>query len=272
MKSSGAQCIFTCLPLLDTTLKAAQQVGIPKNRIYLLELPKELTGNASNQGFKTVSEFVEEGKKLPPLEPLKWSKGEGARRTAFLCYSSGTSGLPKGVMISHRNVIANTMQIKTYDDVFRNTLKQPGQEAYTENELGLLPFSHIYALVVILHAGLYRGDGIVILPKFEFQQLLKAIQDHQIATLYLVPPIIILMTKNKALLDKYDLSHVKIIFTGAAPLGQETADDLQRQHPNWLIRQGYGEPNPDSPFRPFSQSSVPRSPQSITRTYLFPRH
>lgn len=264
MKTSGAQCIFTCIPLLETTLKAAKEVGIPKERIYLLELPKELIGNASAPGYKTVSDFVEEGKKLPPLEPLKWGKGEGERRTAFLCYSSGTSGFPKGVMISHRNVIANTMQITTYDNYFRQTLKQPGDEYYVENELGLLPFSHIYALVVMLHAGIYRGDGIVILPKFEFQQLLKAVQDQKISTLYLVPPIVILMTKNKALLDKFDLSAVKIIFTGAAPLGEETAEDLQKQHPDWLIRQGYGElylkfPSPFDSYSPFRryQKTIP---------------
>lgn len=241
MQSSGAKCIFTCLPLLQSTLKAAQKVGIPRNRIYILELPKELTGSATNSEFKTVSDLVENGKKLPPLEPLKWTKGEGERRTAFLCYSSGTSGLPKGVKISHFNVIANTMQIKAYDDPFRHAIKAPGEERYLENELGLLPFSHIYALVVINHAGIYRGDGIVVLPKFDFKQLLQAVQDHKIGTLYLVPPIIILMTKNKALLDQYDLSAVKFIFTGAAPLGEETADDLNKQHPNWLIRQGYGK-------------------------------
>jgi len=244
MQSSGAKCIFTCLPLLQTTLKAAQKVGIPRNKIYLLELPKELTGGATNGEFKTVSDLVEDGRKLPPLEPLQWSKGEGARRTAFLCYSSGTSGMPKGVMISHRNVIANTMQIYAFDEPFRKTLRKPGEERYTENQLGLLPFSHIYALVVINHAGIYRGDGIVVMPRFEFKQLLQAVQDHEIATLYLVPPIIILMTKNKALLDQYDLSCVRVIFTGAAPLGQETANDLNKQHPKWLIRQGYGTSYP----------------------------
>ena len=94
LKDSGAKCVFTCLPLLKSAVEAAAKVGIPKNRVYLIELPKALTGDVPNPGFTTVSQLVERGKNLPELEPLKWSKGEGARRTAFLCYSSGTSGLP----------------------------------------------------------------------------------------------------------------------------------------------------------------------------------
>jgi acyl-CoA synthetase (AMP-forming)/AMP-acid ligase II len=255
LKDSGASCVFTCLPLLQSTIEAAAKVGIPHNRIYLLELPTVLTGDAKNDGFITVSDLITRGKKLPPLEPLKWSKGEGERRTAFLCYSSGTSGLPvgpsysrltgskntqKGVMISHRNVIANVMQITAFDGPFRDTLRDPMQKHYMENVLTLLPMSHIYALVVMCHTGPYRGDGNIVLPRFEMQMLLGSIQKHKINTLYLVPPIIIMMTKNKPILDKFDLRSVRILFTGAAPLGKETADDIAKQYPRWLIRQGYG--------------------------------
>jgi acyl-CoA synthetase (AMP-forming)/AMP-acid ligase II len=94
LKDSYAKCVFTCLPLLAATVEACEKVGIPKNRIYLLEMPKAVTPGLSNDGHLTVSDLVERGKTLPPLEPLKWNKGEGARRAAFLCYSSGTSGLP----------------------------------------------------------------------------------------------------------------------------------------------------------------------------------
>lgn len=106
LKDSGAKCVFTCVPLLNTTLEAAAKVGIPKNRVYILEMPKEATGGMEAPSeFKTVSQFIEEGSKLPRLEKLNWTQGEGARRTAFLCYSSGTSGLPVGrVMHNHRRV------------------------------------------------------------------------------------------------------------------------------------------------------------------------
>ncbi|KAL5116984.1 hypothetical protein ACEQ8H_005070 [Pleosporales sp. CAS-2024a] len=243
LKNSGAKALFTCVPLLETACAAAKQSGIPQNRIYLLELPTHFTGGKGGpEGIKTVDDFIRAGKELARLEPLNWASGDGAKKTAFLCYSSGTSGLPKGVMISHRNVIANTMQIATFEKPYRDQIIKDirNQSDYTENVLGLLPMSHIYGLVVICHASVFRGDGVVVLPKFEFASTLQAIQDHKINSLFLVPPIIILMTKNQPLLAKYDLSSVWSLFTGAAPLGQETAEDLQKIFPSWKIRQGYG--------------------------------
>jgi hypothetical protein len=81
------------VPLLQTSLEAAKGAGIPNNRIYILELPKEFSGDIQIP-FKTVGQLIAEGTLLPKLEPLKWEKGQGKRQTAYLCYSSGTSGLP----------------------------------------------------------------------------------------------------------------------------------------------------------------------------------
>ncbi|KAJ9347561.1 hypothetical protein DTO027B9_9086 [Paecilomyces variotii] len=242
LRDSGAKALFTCLPLLSTALQAAAKAGLPKERIYLLEVPEIILGGIKPPAeYKTVSYFVEEGKSLRALERTKWSSGQGARQVAFLCYSSGTSGLPKGVMISHRNVISNVLQIATYESDWRERLIEPGnQSAYTDIVLNLLPQSHIYGLVVICHAAPFRGDQTIVLPRFDMKQFLSAIQDFCISSLFLVPPIIINMLRNKELCSKYDLSHVKGIFTGAAPLGAETAADLQKQYPKWLIRQGYG--------------------------------
>ncbi|KAF2015659.1 acetyl-CoA synthetase-like protein [Aaosphaeria arxii CBS 175.79] len=241
LKNSGAKALFTCLPLLSTAKEAAKNAGIPENRIYILEVPKFAVPAGVTSNAKTVDDFIREGAQLPRLEPLNWKQGDGAKKTAFLCYSSGTSGLPKGVMISHRNVIANTLQISTFEQPDRDRKRPAGtQSDYTENVLGLLPMSHIYGLVVVAHSSIYRGYGVVVLPKFDFALMLKAIQDNKISTLFLVPPIIILLTKNKEVLSKYDLSNVTAIFTGAAPLGKETAADLQSIFPNWAIRQGYG--------------------------------
>jgi len=190
LKSSGSKALFTCVPLLPVALEAASRCGIPKNRVYILSLPKGATGGKETpKEYKTVDQIIEEGQNLPRLEDLKWKKGQGARQTAFLCYSSGTSAglLQKGVMISHRNVIANVLQICTFEKPYRDSLMDMGvQSPYTEVALGLLPQSHIYALVVICHATTYRGDQVISLPKFELRQYLEAIQRFKINTLYLV--------------------------------------------------------------------------------------
>ncbi|KAJ5145776.1 uncharacterized protein N7515_000340 [Penicillium bovifimosum] len=236
---SKAKALVTCLPLLSISLEAAAKSGLPKSRVYLIDLPEQLLGGAKPPAeFKSVAQILEAGKSLPPVEEMKWSAGEGARRTAFLCYSSGTSGMPKGVMISHRNVIANVLQITAFEASYRT--RGDGITPATEIGLGLLPQSHIYALVVICHAGAYRGDQTIVLPKFELNSYLNSIQQFKITSLYLVPPIIIHMLSTQAICSKYDLSSVQTLFTGAAPLGMETAADFLKYYPNVLIRQGYG--------------------------------
>ncbi|KAF7514425.1 hypothetical protein GJ744_000195 [Endocarpon pusillum] len=237
LKDSGAAALFTCLPLLPVALDAASKAGISKERIYICELPEQAQGGLKTADeFKTLGQLIKDGSSLPALEPIKWGAGQGARQTAFLCYSSGTSGLPKGVMISHRNVIANTLQVSTYDKPARDSIRKD----YQDVALGPLPQSHIYALVVICHCSTYRGDQVVVLPKYDIQQYLNSIATYKVNSLYLVPPIIIAMAKNRPILDRFNLSSVRTIFTGAAPLGAEVAHLLQKQYPKWVIRQGYG--------------------------------
>ncbi|KAL8945046.1 MAG: hypothetical protein Q9216_000030 [Gyalolechia sp. 2 TL-2023] len=229
-------------PLLALALEAASKCNIPRSRVFVLEVPKQLTGGQDiPKDIKTVNQLIGEGLQLPELEGLKWEKGQGARQTAFLCYSSGTSGLPKGVKISHRNVIANVLQICTYENPHRERRRKLGDKgAPSEVALGLLPQSHIYALVIICHSTIYRGDQVVNLPKFELRSYLNAIQRFKIDSLYVVPPILITMLRQEQICKDYDLSSVTGLFTGAAPLGEETAEELQRHYPSWKIRQGYG--------------------------------
>lgn len=97
LTNSGSKALFTVMPLLPVALEAASKAKITRNRIYICEMradediPKE---------FKTLSQLVKEGDSLLAVEPIKWSKGQGARQTAFLCYSSGTSGLPVSLLLS----------------------------------------------------------------------------------------------------------------------------------------------------------------------------
>ena len=83
------------MPSLPVALEAAANAGIPRNRVYIIDLPAGFTGGAKTPaGFKTLEQFITEGQNLPAIEKLKWVPGQGKKQTAFLCYSSGTSGLP----------------------------------------------------------------------------------------------------------------------------------------------------------------------------------
>ncbi|KAK8877251.1 acetyl-CoA synthetase-like protein [Apiospora arundinis] len=232
LRSSGAKALITCVPLLDTALKAAKAVGITADRIFIIQ-----TAGSSKEklSYKTLDELIEEGSSLPPLESPAWTTDQGARQVAFICFSSGTSGLPKGVMVSHRNVIANMMQLRWFESVGR---RQKGVE--TQVALGVLPLSHIYGLIVVALSSIYRGDQVVILPKFELRGLLECTQRFKINQLNLVPPVIIQLLRNQPLCRKYDLSSVRYVYTGAAPLGAETHEEVLQAFPGWQIGQGYG--------------------------------
>ena len=91
LTNSGAKILFTVLPLLPVALEAAEKANISKDKIYIVEMPGDKN---VPKGFKTLNQLLQEGESAPELEPIKWTKGQGARQTAFLCYSSGTSGLP----------------------------------------------------------------------------------------------------------------------------------------------------------------------------------
>ncbi|KAI1114196.1 hypothetical protein F5Y14DRAFT_451375 [Nemania sp. NC0429] len=231
LKSSGSKVLFTAPSLLDSALKATRASGIPDERVFLLDVP----GQVPDPRFKTLDDLIAEGRSLPELEALRWTKGQGARQVAYLCYSSGTSGLPKAVMIAHRNIIANIMQIRWHEDGSR---RQNGIE--TQTQVGLLPMSHIYALVVVVNTGAYRGDGSIVLPRFELKTFLESIQRFKINFMHLVPPIIIQLLRNQELCAKHDLSSVRFIYTGAAPLGAETHEEVLRAFPGIMLGQGYG--------------------------------
>ncbi|KAM4064980.1 AMP-binding enzyme [Hirsutella rhossiliensis] len=233
LRSSSVKAIFTCLPLLDNARAAARAAAIPDDRIFLLPLPGHAA--SSSPPLVTIDDLVAEGQALPPVEPLRWIKGQGARQTAYLSYSSGTSGLPKAVMISHLNVIANITQLCIGDSVPR---KQLGIQ--TQTSLGVLPFSHIYGLVMVALVAHYRGDETVVLPKFELDAALAAVERFRVEMLSVVPPMLIQIIANQDKCAKYDLGSVRWVFSGAAPLGAQVMDSLRELYPKWKLGQGYG--------------------------------
>ncbi|EFJ13043.1 hypothetical protein SELMODRAFT_446445 [Selaginella moellendorffii] len=149
--------------------------------------------------------------------------------TVALLYSSGTTGVSKGVMLSHRNFLAAAGQVNM-------DAEMEGRE--NDVLLVMLPLFHIFGLAVS-YASLQRSETVVILPRFEFLHFLKSIQDFRVTQLPLVPPVAIALAKHAAVAD-YDLSSIKNVISGAAPLGKEIMETCSRRLPLADIRQGYG--------------------------------
>ncbi|RKK82615.1 hypothetical protein BFJ71_g15203 [Fusarium oxysporum] len=231
LQLSGSVALFTCVPLLKIAVEAARAKGIPDDRIFILPMQ----GDCGNHGFTTVWDLIEEGKKLPDPVPVDWSNGQGERQVAYLCFSSGTSGMPKAVMVSHRNIIANIIQLTVFESFYRRQHNIDSQVL-----LGLLPFSHAYGLVIMAHTAPYRGDQVIVLPNFQLGTLLTAVQSFKIEQLNIVPPILVQMVSSHEKCKKFDLSSVRFIYTGGAPLGIETIRSLSDLYPHWRIGQVYG--------------------------------
>ncbi|HYY88504.1 MAG TPA: 4-coumarate--CoA ligase family protein [Chloroflexota bacterium] len=145
-----------------------------------------------------------------------------------LPYSSGTTGLSKGVMLTHHNLVANLCQFGSL-----------GHYREGDRIIAVLPFFHIYGMVVIMSATLYKGGTLVTLPRFELEHFLQVLQDYKITVAYLVPPIVLALAKHPAV-DKYDLSSIRLIFSGAAPLSQELEQAASQRLGGCSMLQGYG--------------------------------
>ncbi|MHB8587360.1 MAG: AMP-binding protein [Candidatus Dormibacteraceae bacterium] len=162
-----------------------------------------------------------------------------------LPYLSGTTGFSKGVMLTHRNLVANLLQISAALEVSED-----------EVILAFLPFFHIYGMTVIMNLGLYSGATLVSMQRFELEPCLQAVQEHHVTRFFLVPPIVVLLAKQPAI-DKYDLSSVKRAFSGAAPLDADLAS-MASKRVGFRMSQGYGltETSPVSHIVPDSVVEV----------------
>jgi len=150
-----------------------------------------------------------------------------AEDVVALPYSSGTTGFSKGVMLTHRNLVANLVQT--------SACLQIGED---EKLMAFLPFFHIYGMTVIMNQGLQHGTTLVTMPRFELEPCLKAVQEYKVTRFFLVPPIVVLLAKSPVV-DNYDLSSVTRAFSGAAPLDAETAEVVSRRI-GCRLSQGYG--------------------------------
>ena len=225
LHDSGAKLLVTVPPFLAVAREAVE--GTDVEEILLVG------AEGDEQGATDIKELLASGAEPPELEI------DPAVDLAVLPYSSGTTGLPKGVMLTHRNLVANILQTDAAmpmqpDDVL----------------IGVLPFFHIYGMTVIMNMGLRTGNPIVSMPRFDLGDFLGLIERHRVTCAYVVPPIALALAKHPAI-DEADLSSLRMVMSGAAPLGAELAQQVSDRL-DVPVTQGYGmtELSPVSHFCP----------------------
>ncbi|KAK4610687.1 putative 4-coumarate--CoA ligase 1 [Fulvia fulva] len=222
LSSSESKAIATTKAFLPAATKAAKKANIPENRIILLGEERDPNRKFRHWTDVTKASLENRYRRKKASNPSK--------DLAFLVYSSGTTGLPKGVMLSHSNVVADLCQIKGSVGHYY----QSGQDKI----LGVLPFFHIYGLTGLVHQPLHRGIELVVMPAFDLKLFLESVQKHKITFIYVAPPVIVRLARDE-MVKNYDLSSIKMITSGAAPLTRELVDTVHKKL-NIKINQAYG--------------------------------
>jgi acyl-CoA synthetase (AMP-forming)/AMP-acid ligase II len=211
LEDAGAKLLLTAPLLLDVARAAAAHAGVEE----LIVL-----GDKEVEGTTPLSALMAGGTGIA-------GKVDPATDLAALPYSSGTTGLPKGVMLSHRNLVSNLIQAGEVLGV--------GSE---DTMIGCLPFFHIYGMTVIMNMGLRNGATIVTMPRFDLEQFLGLIERHRATVSFIVPPIALALARHPAV-DRFDLSSLRFLMCGAAPLGPELVGEVEERL-GCIVSQGYG--------------------------------
>jgi 4-coumarate--CoA ligase len=208
LQDSGASYLVTIGMFLENAKAASEGLGL---EVYTID-PVD--------GAPLVSDLF--GSPLEAHVPV-----DTADQVVVMPYSSGTTGLPKGVMLTHRNLVANLEQTQAILEI---TPEDVG--------IGVLPFFHIYGMQVLMNGALAQGTTLVTMPRFDLEQFLQICQDYSVTRYYLVPPIVLALAKHP-MVDEYDLSAVRQVLSGAAPLGADLAAEASARVGCEVV-QGYG--------------------------------
>jgi len=209
LKDSRASLLFTTEGFVDTALAAAEGTDVREVVILGPELP----------GTVSWSDVFDEHIEEVPVDTKT--------HVVALPYSSGTTGLPKGVMLSHRNLVANIEQLQhaiIYDT--------------SEVALAALPFFHIYGMQVLMNGLISNGVKAITMPRFDLVGAMEAIERHKITRVFAVPPMIVSIV-NSPRLTEFNLQSVKQVYSGAAPLGADLAQEAASKLGCEVV-QGYG--------------------------------
>jgi len=180
-------------------------------------------GKPSGNGSRFLGDLETSSQNALPLPPV------APDDLAVIAYSSGTTGVPKGVMLSHRNLVSNLVQFRHQDPV-------PITDA--DVFLNHLPFFHIYGMNVLMAEAISVGATQVIMSRFDPEELVGLIVRYRATLLFTVPPVVLTLVHLPHLADR-DLSSLRYVNTGAAPLPPEVAREF-RGLTGVPVKQGYG--------------------------------
>ncbi|MFF9770631.1 4-coumarate--CoA ligase family protein [Streptomyces sp. NPDC014636] len=212
LRDSAARWIITVSPLLETARRAAEIAGGIREILLCDSAP----------GHRSLIDLLASGGPEPVIDI------DPVQDVAALPYSSGTTGIPKGVMLTHRQIATNLAQLEPAVPA------GPGDRI-----LAVLPLFHIYGLTALMNAPLRHGATVVVLPRFELETFLAAIENHRITGLYVAPPIVLALAKHPAV-TRYDLSSLTYVISAAAPLDAQLARACSQRLGLPPIGQAYG--------------------------------
>ena len=229
LTDSGAVLLVTIAALKPQAVEGATAAGLDPSAVVVLDGP-----GADADGHPNATDLLSPGYPPPTVD------FDPTTHLAVLPYSSGTTGNPKGVMLTHHNLVANVAQIRPVQKM-----------AAGDRVLAVLPFFHIYGMTVLLNAALHARAQLVIMPSFDLTEFLANIADQRCTHAFIAPPVAVALAKHP-LVDEYDLSSLRGIMSGAAPLDEELGKAVTERLGCPLV-QGYGmsELSPVSHITPF---------------------
>ena len=231
VSNTQAQVILVHPSLARTAVAAARKAGLPDGRVFLFsDVP-----NASVEGLKDWRDFLPSPAEADVYEFPHLSEKDATTLTATVNYSSGTTGLPKGVQVSHHNLIANLEQT-----IYMRYLKKPWDASTRPREvwIGFLPLYHAYGQLYTIAMAQKLQIPVYIMKAFQYEEFLRTIQTYRVTHLQVAPPIMVMLSK-RAETAKYDLSSVTDILCGAAPLSKELQNEISKKLDCEIV-QGWG--------------------------------
>ncbi|XP_058763124.1 probable CoA ligase CCL10 [Vicia villosa] len=227
IQDSNPKLAFTVLELLDKIEQLPLDLPsiLLDDASYLLFPPKKFSSLVWDYQELT-GESNESSEELFPANCFV-SQSD----VAVILYSSGTTGRSKGVMLTHKNFIATAVAGTADQDFYGE-----GKNVF----LCLVPMHHVMGLAVITYTQLRRGNTVVIMGKFELEKTLAAVEKFKVTHLYVAPPVMVELVNRRQVVDSYNLSSLKQLAGGAAPLGKDLMQECAKILPKIEIIQGYG--------------------------------